>query len=55
MTRRSRAPRFLWLATSRPIALPLRAYFPTPNNDNATPVRALSLDVERWLARQGAR
>ena len=25
------------------------------DNDNATPVKALSLDVELWMARQGAR
>jgi hypothetical protein len=50
--RRSRAPRFLWLAASRPKALPLYVESdPTPDNDNARPVKALSLDVERWMTR----
>lgn len=56
MTRRSRAPRFLWLAASRPIALPLRDYFPTADNDNARPALALSLAIDRWLEqRRGAK
>lgn len=62
MTRRPRAWRHLWIAASRPSAMPLadylREYNPvrriksSPDNDNARPVKTLSLDVERWVSRQ---
>jgi hypothetical protein len=59
MTRRSRAPSFLWLAASQPIGFITDPAYFAPSysaNDNARPVLALSLDVERWLlAMRGAR
>lgn len=63
-----RPPRFLWLAASRPKAIALDerlpSYYdpmlrscpaPDPDNDNARPVKTLSLDVERWIERQERR
>ena len=56
MIRRPRVWRHMWLAPRAPAPMrPLHHVVDASANDNATPVKALSLDVERWMARQGVR
>lgn len=55
MIRRPRAWRPMWIASSlKPLTVwdLCWRWWRSPDNDNATPVKALSLDVERWLVRQ---